>query len=75
MDRNVPLVSDLDPLVVRPKTAWRMLGCGATLGYELIAGGELESFKIGRSRRITVASIKAFVARRLAAESAKEDTR
>jgi hypothetical protein len=56
----------LEPLVVRPKVAWKMLACGNTRGYELLAAGELESYKDGRSRKITVASIKALVARRLA---------
>jgi hypothetical protein len=60
-------VNDLDPLVVKPKVAWKMLACSNTRGYELLAAGELESFKDGRSRKITVASIKALVARRLAA--------
>ena len=60
-------ISDLDPLVVKPKVAWKMLACGNTRGYELLAAGELESYKEGRSRKITVASIKALVARRLAA--------
>jgi hypothetical protein len=58
--------NDLDPLVVSPKVAWKMLACGNTRGYELLATGELESYKDGRSRKITVASIKALVARRLA---------
>jgi hypothetical protein len=64
-DRRVE-ISDLDPLVVKPKDAWRMLACGNTRGYELLAAGELESYKEGRSRKITVASIRALVARRLA---------
>ncbi len=58
---------DVEPLVVKPKVAWRMLGCGNTRGYELLAAGELESYLDGRSRRITVASIKAYIERRLAA--------
>jgi excisionase family DNA binding protein len=58
---------DVEPLVVKPKVAWKMLGCGNTRGYELLAAGELESYKDGRSRKITVASIKAFVNRQLAA--------
>jgi hypothetical protein len=58
--------SDLEPLVVRPKVAWKMLACSNTRGYELLAAGELESYKEGRSRKITVASIRALVARRLA---------
>ena len=58
--------NDLEPLVVKPKVAWRMLACSNTQGYELLAAGELESYKEGRARKITVASIKALVARRLA---------
>lgn len=58
------------PLVVKPRDAWRMLGCGNTRGYELLAAGELDSFLDGRSRKITVASIHAYIARRLAATGA-----
>jgi len=63
---------DIEPLVVKPKVAWRMLGCGNTRGYELIAAGELESFKDGRSRKIIVASIKRYIERRLAASGSPE---
>ena len=59
-------INELDPLVVKPKVAWKMLACSNTRGYELLEAGELESYKEGRSRKITVASIKALVARRLA---------
>jgi hypothetical protein len=64
IDRHAE-AEDFDPLVVKPKVAWRMLACSNTKGYELIAAGELESFKEGRSRKIIVASIKALIARRL----------
>jgi hypothetical protein len=57
--------SEFGPLVVKPKTAWKMLGCGNTRGYELLAAGELDSFLDGRSRKITVASISAYITRRL----------
>jgi len=63
-------LDELVPLVVKPKTAWRLLACSNTKGYELLAAGELESFLDGRSRKITVASIHALIARRLAAEKA-----
>jgi hypothetical protein len=56
-----------EPLVVRPRTAWWMLGCGNTHGYALLAAGELESFLDGSARKITVASIRAYVDRKLAA--------
>jgi excisionase family DNA binding protein len=58
-------VEDDEPLVVPPKVACRLLSVGETRLYELIADGELESFKDGVSRRITMASIKARVARKL----------
>jgi excisionase family DNA binding protein len=70
-DRS-PGSEDLEPLVVKPKVAWRMLGCGNTRGYQLLDAGELESYRDGRSRKITVASIKAFVARQLAAARSAE---
>ena len=56
-----------EPLVVSPDRAKTMLDCGTTRLYELIAAGELESFRDGKSRKITVASIKARVARMVAA--------
>jgi hypothetical protein len=56
---------DDEPLVVSPRRARRMLDCGNTRLYELIGARELESFKDGRSRKITVTSIKAYIARRL----------
>jgi hypothetical protein len=52
-------------LVVKPRQAWIMLSCGATRGFELLAAGELDSFLDGRSRKISVASIHRYVARRL----------
>ncbi len=64
-DRRVE-VSDLDPFVVSPKTAWKLLACGNTRGYELLAAGELDSFLDGRSRKITVDLIQRYIARRLA---------
>jgi hypothetical protein len=56
----------IEPLVVRPAEAWRMLGCGPTYGYQLLDAGELESFTDGAARKITVASIKAYIAKKLA---------
>jgi hypothetical protein len=58
-------LSELGPLVVRPKGARRMLNCGQTRLYELIAAGELDSFLDGRSRKITVESIYRYIRRRL----------
>jgi hypothetical protein len=57
----------VEPLLVRPRTAWLMLGYGNTHGYELLNGGELVSFLDGHARKITVESIHAYIARKLAA--------
>jgi hypothetical protein len=58
--------SDLAPLVVKPREARCMLACGNTRLYELLAAKELDSFLDGRSRKITVESIRRYIARRLA---------
>jgi excisionase family DNA binding protein len=56
-----------EPLVVSPQRGRKMLDVGNTRFYELIAAGEIESYKDGKSRKITVASIKAYIARRIQA--------
>jgi len=55
------------PLVVPPAQACAMLSIGLTRCYELINAGELESFKDGKSRKITVNSIEAYIERHLGA--------
>jgi hypothetical protein len=60
----------VEPLVVRPRVAWRMLDCGNTHGYELLNAGELDSFKDGEARKIVVESIYRYIARMLAAAGA-----
>jgi hypothetical protein len=62
--------TNIEPLVVSPREAWRLLSCGNTHGYALINRGELQSFLDGRARKITVASIRAYIARKLAAAGA-----
>jgi hypothetical protein len=61
-----------EPFLVKPKIAWKMLACGNTRGYELLAAGELESFLDGRSRKITVASIHRYIERHLGKSAAAE---
>jgi len=62
------------PLVVKPKTAWKMLSVSNTRGYELIASGELQSFRDGRSRKIVVSSIREYIVRRLASDDGARST-
>lgn len=55
------------PLAVTLKDGFQMIPVSPAQGYRLIAAGELETFKVGRATRITLASIEAYVARQLAA--------
>jgi hypothetical protein len=54
------------PAVVAPSQACVLLSIGMTRCYELMNSGALESFKDGKSRKITVRSIEAYVESRLA---------
>jgi hypothetical protein len=63
--QSTGLSGEFGPLVVKPKTAWKMLDCGNTHGYALLNAGELDSFLDGRARKITVESIRRYIARRL----------
>ena len=49
----------VEPLVVRPDVAFRMLGVGKTLGFRLIRDGRLERVQLGpRAVGVTLASVK-----------------
>jgi hypothetical protein len=69
---DVASLANVAPLVVKPKVAWKLLSCGSTHGYELLAAGELDSYLDGRSRMITVSSIHRYIARRLAGSNSQE---
>lgn len=55
-----PLV---EPICVRVNEAARMIGIGRTKLYELIASGEIEAIKLGKSTRITTASLHKLIKR------------
>jgi hypothetical protein len=55
-----------EPLAVRPKIAWQMLGCGHSHGYALLERDELDSYTDGVARWVTTDSIRRYIARRLA---------
>ena len=52
-------------LVVRPAEAERLLDISHKTLYRLMNSGELQSFVVGRSRRIPMASIRAYIEARL----------
>jgi hypothetical protein len=58
--------SEVGPLVVRPAQAAIMLSCGITQVYALINTKELDAFLDGHARKITVESIRRYIAKRLA---------
>jgi hypothetical protein len=63
----------IEPLVVKPKVAWKMLACSNTRGYELLAAGELDSFLDGRSRKVTVESIHRYIQRHLGSQKVRNN--
>lgn len=54
----------VEPICVRINDAARMIGIGRTKLYELIATGEVETVKLGRGTRVTVASLYRLIERR-----------
>jgi hypothetical protein len=60
--------SPAEAILVKPKEAARLLGCGITRIYDLIADGSLESLWDG-GRKITTQSIRQHVARELEAQA------
>jgi len=64
---DIPLVTWRAQFVIRPKVAFKLLGVANTYGYQLINAGELETYREGRARLITVRSVFFLIARRLAA--------
>lgn len=53
------------PLLVTVEEAARRLSIGRTAAYLLVLRGELQSVKIGRARRVVVASLEAYIQRKL----------
>jgi excisionase family DNA binding protein len=56
---------NVEPLVVRPNVAMRLLDCSRESLYELINAGEIQSYRDGSARKITVKSIHDLIERRL----------
>ena len=53
----------IEPICVKVNDAARMIGVGRTKLYELIAAGEVDVVKLGKSTRVTTASLKSLVER------------
>jgi excisionase family DNA binding protein len=57
------------PKLIPVEEAARLLGIGRTAAYMLVLKGELASVKIGRTRRVVVASLEAYIQRLLEGEA------
>jgi hypothetical protein len=64
-----------EPLVVRPKAAKILLNCGDETLWGYINSGEVDSYKDGAARKITVASIHALIRRRVEEAKPAEPTK
>jgi hypothetical protein len=62
----------LEIISTSTKNARKAIGCGNTRFYELLNSGEIQSYTDGRSRKVIVASLRAYVARQLEAEASKK---
>lgn len=61
----------VEPLVVTPREACALLNIGNTRLYRLLGDKQIDSYREGRARRITMASIKSYIARCLAESMGK----
>jgi excisionase family DNA binding protein len=53
--------AQIEPLLVTPEVAARMLSIGRTTMYELIRIGAIKTVTIGRSRRVPVCELRRLV--------------
>lgn len=61
---------DVSPLLLTPAEAARRLSLGRSTLYQLVLTGEIESIKIGKSRRIPAAALAEYVDRKLREQGA-----
>jgi excisionase family DNA binding protein len=57
------LQASMNPISVGVEDAARMIGVARSMLYELLARGEIESFKLGRRRLILVKNLEAYINR------------
>lgn len=59
---NYSNTAGMEPLLLRPPEVARLLGVSRSRAYELIASGVLPSVRIGRSIRVPLAALRAWIA-------------
>jgi len=55
--------SPLGPIYVGVEEAARLIGVARSMLYEMIARGDIQTFKLGRRRLVRVKTLEAFVKR------------
>ena len=64
----------MERLLLRPNEAAEVLGLGRSKTYELLASGDLPSVTVGKSRRVPLEALRAWVRdRTVANESARSE--
>ena len=58
-----------DRLLLTPEEAARQLSVGRSHLYLKLASGEIESIRIGRSRRVPIRSLRAYIDRLVAEQT------
>jgi len=53
----------MEPMLLHVDEAGRILNLGRSKVWQLVASGELETVQIGRSRRVPLAALEAFIER------------
>jgi excisionase family DNA binding protein len=51
----------LDGLLLKPEQAAKALGIGRTKLYKILHNGQLQSIRIGGSRRISIQALEAYI--------------
>ena len=59
----------MEPFAVRPEKAAEIIDVSRSKFWTLLATGEIESFKGGRSRRVPLASLRAWMDRQVEAQA------
>jgi excisionase family DNA binding protein len=67
--------SESTPLVYSVEEAADLIGVGRTFMFRLVATGEVESFKIGKKRKILRPALDAYIERQVRAEGGGDSER
>jgi excisionase family DNA binding protein len=60
------VVVRMEPLLIDPREAAKLLNCSAVYVKKLLKEGELKGLKMGHRNKVTVASIYEFISRKTA---------